>query len=464
MLDVACVRSPRSGCPLIVPVREGTIPAPWRNAAAADGFVGRPETVCEVFGAAGQVVLVGLGDRPAATGAAAIARVLRRKVVALEATGLTPAEAAEIAAGACQRAWHFPGYFTTVPDDAPLVAGLEIVTADPAVEAAWAALAPGLEGAEFARNLVMEPANFLSPQVFVQRLQCLVEAGVTLQVMDAPALAAAGFGGLLAVGRGAANPPCLAVLRWPGRHKLAPVAFVGKGITFDTGGICVKPAHKMWEMRADMAGAASCAGAMLALARRRAVAPAIAVLALAENAVGAASYRPGDVLRMFNGSTVQVVDTDAEGRLVLADALAFAVREKPRAVIDLATLTGSIAVALGHLTAGVFSNDPVLAAAASAAGAAVDEPVWHMPIGETHRRALDSDIADIKHCVDGKGQPDACQAAAFLREFVGETPWLHLDIAGVDTQETADARHAKGASGFGVRLLDRLMTARFEKS
>jgi leucyl aminopeptidase len=240
------------------------------------------------------------------------------------------------------------------------------------------------------------------------------------------------------------------------------VVFVGKGITFDTGGISIKPADKMWDMRADMAGAAACAGAMLALARRNSPAPAIAILAIAENTTGGNSYRPGDVLKMYSGTTVQVVDTDAEGRLVLADALAYATREKPQAIIDLATLTGSIVVALGHEMAGCFDNDPALAAAAASAGAAVGEKLWRMPIGESHRRALDSDIADLKHCVDERGQPDACQAAAFLREFVGETPWLHLDIAGVEAREEAGPTYAKGATGFGVRLLDRLIADRFE--
>ena len=242
-----------------------------------------------------------------------------------------------------------------------------------------------------------------------------------------------------------------------------PVVFVGKGVTFDTGGICIKPADKMWEMRADMAGAAACAGAMLSLALRRSPAPVCAVLALAENAVGAESYRPGDVLTSFSGKTIEVIDTDAEGRLVLADALAWAVRRlRPAAVIDLATLTGSIVVALGHEMAGLFGNDPALAAHVAAAGEVVGELVWRMPMAAGYREALASDIADLMNCARGKGQPDACQAAAFLGEFVGETPWVHLDIAGVESHETADDAQAAGATGFGVRLLDRLVAARFE--
>jgi len=445
--------------PLIVPVRD--VPDAWRDACAADGFVAEPETVCEIFAPSGHVLLVGLGDALKA-GAVAASHLLRYPRIAVDAGGLSPAEAADFAAGACLRAWRFNRLRTRNEEDAPRLSALTVVTGDARFAKAWAKRRPAVEGALFARDLVTEPSNVLTPSGFVARLDVLVQAGVSLEVLDAAALRAQGFGGLVAVGQGSVHPPCLAVLRWPGSHAAPPVIFVGKGITFDTGGISIKPADKMWEMRADMAGAAACAGAILALALRRSPAPAVAVLALAENTTGGRSYRPGDVLKMYSGHTVQVVDTDAEGRLVLADALAYAVQQKPQAVIDLATLTGSIVTALGHEMAGCFDTDPALAAAAASAGAAVGEKLWRMPIGDTHRRALDSDIADLKQCVDERMQPDACQAAAFLREFVGDTPWLHLDIAGVESREEADAAHAKGATGFGVRLLDRLIADRFE--
>ncbi len=461
MLTVRPVAAPGDGAALVIPVRPGEIPAEWREAAAADGFTGAPETVCEVFSRSGQIILVGFDD-PLTAGAIGVSRLLGRPRVALDARGLSQAEAKAFVDGACLRAWHFAGFRSRNDDAAPRLADIEVLSAK-GEAGNWHGLSAGVAGAAFARDLVTEPANMLTPASFVDRLDRLAEAGVTIRVLDAAALELGGFGGLLAVGKGSAHPPCLVVLRWPGTLHAAPVAFVGKGITFDTGGICIKPADKMWDMRADMAGAAACAGAMLALALRRSPSPAMAVLALAENAIGGGSYRPGDVLTTFPGTTVQVVDTDAEGRLVLADALAYAARQSPRAIIDLATLTGSIVVALGHHMAGCFDNDPALAAAAASAGAAVGERLWRMPIAEQHRRSLDSDIADIKHCVDGKGQPDACQAAAFLREFVGETPWLHLDIAGVESREEADAAHAKGATGFGVRLLDRLVADRFEE-
>jgi leucyl aminopeptidase len=218
----------------------------------------------------------------------------------------------------------------------------------------------------------------------------------------------------------------------------------------------------MWEMRGDMAGAAACAGAMLSLALRGSPAPVIAILALAENAIDADSYRPGDVLRSLSGKSIEVIDTDAEGRLVLADALTHAARLRPAGIIDLATLTGSIVTALGHEMAGLFSNDPALAAHVAAAGADVGEPAWAMPISEAHRADLDSDIADLKHCVAERLQPDACHASAFLREFVEDVPWVHLDIAGVEAREHACDRHAAGPTGYGVRLLDRLVALRFE--
>jgi leucyl aminopeptidase len=461
MLIVRIVDTVQAGAARIVPVGLDAIPERFQSAAQADGFAGAPEAVCEIFSATGRVVLVGLGD-PQAAGAAAAAVLLRSRHIALDAQGLSARQATEMAAGICLRAWRYERLRTQPDEEAPGLVALDIVSAEPGLAERWATVCAGVEGALFARDLVTEPSNTLTPAGFVARLDRLVEAGVTLEVVDVAALRAQRFGGLVAVGQGSVHPPCLAVLRWAGTHEAPPVIFVGKGITFDTGGISIKPADGMWEMRADMAGAAACAGAMLALALRRSPAPAMAILPLAENATGANSYRPGDVLRMFAGSTVQVVDTDAEGRLALADALAYAVREKPQAIIDLATLTGSIVTALGHEMAGCYDNNPALAAAVASAGGAVGERIWRMPISEADLRSLDSDIADIKHCVDGRGQPDANQAAAFLGSFVDETPWVHLDIAGVESRAEADARHAKGATGFGVRLLDRLIADRFE--
>jgi leucyl aminopeptidase len=424
------------------------------GAAERAGFIGQAGQTCQLE----QTLLVALGDDAEQAGALAVARLPPVTRVAVDVAGLPAAQGAAFAAGMCQRAWRMTRLRTRDVD--PGLERLDLVTDHPGpLRRAWAPLEAALTGAWFARDLVVEPSNYLTPQGFIARLDTLTDAGVTLQVLEGAALRQAGLGGLLAVGGGSAHPPALVVLRWAGTIEAPPMVFIGKGITFDTGGICIKPAAGMEEMRADMAGAAACAGAMLALALRGSPAPVAAVLALAENATSEASYRPSDVLRMADGSTVEIVDTDAEGRLVLADALAWAVRHlQPAAIVDLATLTGSIVTALGGEMAGLFDNDPAFAAHVAAAGASVGEPVWRMPIGARHLADLDSLVADQRQCVPGRGQPDACHAAAFLSRFAGAGPWAHLDIAGMEARATAGDRHAAGPTGFGVRLLDRLVS------
>jgi len=341
---------------------------------------------------------------------------------------------------------------------------------------AWTEAEAAIAGTLFARDLIAEPANRLTPAHFADRLRALRREGVEVEILPEPRLRKLGFGALLGVGQGSPNRPLLAVLRWHGHGKHGqgkgvrrdaeqpgPLAFVGKGVCFDTGGISIKPADRMWEMRADMAGAAAAAGAMLALARRRAPVDAVAVLGLVENAISERAQRPSDVVRSLSGKTVEVIDTDAEGRLVLADCLHYAAtRFRPAAMVDLATLTGSIVVALGHERAGLFATDAALAAAIAAAGEAVGEPVWPMPLSDSYLEAVRSPIADLRNCHPARMQPDACHAAIFLRQFAGSVPWAHLDIAGVDTRERADALGPKGAAGWGVRLLDRLSALRFE--
>ena len=448
----------------------GTMPKAKRAAAA--GFRGRLGEVAEVGGKRRRVLLLGMGQGSdfEAAGALAIARLQMLAHVAVDARGCTAAQAAALAAGGVLRSWRFDRLFTRAePADAMperiRVERIDIMVDDPAAaRAAWENVSAGVEGAMFARDLIAEPSNSLTPAGMVDRLRALEQAGIVLDVLDAATLQSQGLSGILAVGGGSVNPPCLAVLRWAGTIETAPIAFIGKGITFDTGGVCIKPADRMWEMRADMAGAAACAGAMLALARRRSPAPATAVLALAENAFGAASYRPSDVLRLYDGTTVEIVDTDAEGRIVLADALLWTKdRVRPVVAIDLATLTGSIVTALGHEMAGMFSPDDAMAAYVAAAGSAVGERTWRMPLAEGYREVLESDIADVRQCSDGSRQPDACHAAAFLSGFAGKMPWVHLDIAGVEAREQADDRHAAGPAGWGVRLLDRLVADRFER-
>lgn len=452
-----------------IPVPPGT-KLPKRKRAIAAGFAGRLGEVAEVGGKRRRVLLLGMGTGQdfEAAGALAVARLQLLPHLALDARGRTPAQAADLAVGGVLRSWRLDRFFTRPEraDQAPeriRVERIDVIVDDPAAASlAWTRVSAGVDGAMFARDLVAEPSNTLTPSGMIERLRMLEQHGVEIDVLDAPTLRSQGLAGILAVGGASVNPPCLVVLRWAGTMQAPPIAFVGKGITFDTGGVCIKPADKMWDMRADMAGAAACAGAMLALARRRSPAPAIAVLALAENAFGAASYRPSDVLRLYDGSTVEIVDTDAEGRLVLADALLWTKdRVRPCAAIDLATLTGSIVTALGLEMAGLFATDDALAADVAAAGTSVGEMVWRMPLSDGFREVLDSDIADLRQCSDGSRQPDACHAAAFLRSFVGNMPWAHLDIAGVEAN-VADDRHPAGPSAWGVRLLDRLVADRFE--
>ncbi len=459
----------------LLPIPAGApVPPAHAAAAAAARFTGREGQTLSCL-LPTPLLLVGVGaGRGAqdftAAGGTAWATIERARHVVLDARGLAPEHAAAFAAGIYLRAGT-PARHRTGRKPEPLAESLTLVTDKlPATRRCWRDAWAATRGTLFARDLVTEPGNHLTPAIFAERLTRLERHGITVEVMGPGRLQRLGFGALLAVGGGSVHAPRLVVLRWKGRIAAPPVAFVGKGICFDTGGISIKPANGMEEMTADMAGAAACAGAMLSLALRNSPAPAVAVLALAENAIGAASYRPGDVLRTLSGRTVEVLDTDAEGRLVLADALHYAAsRFKPQAIIDLATLTGSIVVALGHHRAGIFGSDAPLSAFCVAAGEEVGEKLWPMPIAEQHRADLNSNIADLRQCAPhgsgawgGRLLPDACHAAAFLREFTQGVPWAHLDIAGVETRKEADAMGPKGATGFGVRLLDALVALRFE--
>ena len=463
-------REAEAGLPVLVPWRQDDALPPK---AAPAGFTAAADTMLDLPGETRRVWL-GLGRAPRQlawerAGASAALRLKDVTHLAVAAGESSPMEAAWLAAGLALGAWHFDRHRGAPP--ARLVRATFRVANPRAAEAAWAQVSPGVEACLFARDLVSEPANHLTTRHFAQALEGLSVHGIHVDILGRKRLSRAGMGALLAVGAGSDSPPRLAVLRWRGSIAAPPIAFIGKGLVFDTGGISIKPAKGMEAMRADMAGAAACAGAMLALARRHSPAPAVAVLALAENATGAGSYRPSDILRTASGRTVEVVDTDAEGRLVLADALHYAIAaHAPRAMIDLATLTGAVVSALGAHRAGLFGTDAALMAQLASVGEAVGEHLWPLPIGAQHRADLASDIADLRQCVPtGKGEgwagrftPDASHAAAFLREFVGDTPWAHLDIAGVDTQEAAHKLGPAGASGFGVRLLDRLVAQHFE--
>jgi leucyl aminopeptidase len=311
--------------------------------------------------------------------------------------------------------------------------------------------------------LVNEPPNVLFPESFAARALELKALGVEVEALDERAMAKLGMNALLAVGQGSERDSRLVVMRWrgaPGR-KTKPVVFVGKGVCFDSGGISIKPAAGMEDMKGDMGGAACVVGLMRALAGRKAKVDAVGVIGLVENVLGPAAYRPSDILKSMSGQTIEVINTDAEGRLVLADALTYA-REKfkPRFMIDLATLTGAILVALGQEHAGLFSNDDELAARLSAAGAATGETVWRMPMGSVYDKMIDSKFADMKNTGGRNG--GAITAAQFLKRFVGDTPWVHLDIAGTAMSSPASDINQSWGSGWGVRLLDRLIADHYE--
>jgi leucyl aminopeptidase len=390
--------------------------------------------------------------------------------VAIDALAKTAAPtavlAANIALGAALRGYRFDRYRTTEkPDQRPSLKLLTLLVQAPAdARKVFAPLASTAQAVAAARDLVSEPANVITPQAFAAEAKTLSKLGVKVEVLGVKKLKALGLNLMLGVGQGSAHEPQLVVLRWNGGGKASPpVAFVGKGLTFDTGGISIKPAAGMEEMKFDMAGAATVLGVLRALAARKARVNAVGVCAMAENMPSGTAQRPGDVVKSMSGQTVEVIDTDAEGRLVLSDALWYTQdRFKPQAMIDLATLTGSIMVALGFEYAGLFANDDKLGEQLLAAGAATGERLWRMPLNESYDERIKSDIADMKN--DGGRWGDSINAAVMLKRFVGKTPWAHLDIAGMAWATEDLPTVPKGATGFGVRLLDRFVADSCEES
>ncbi len=441
------------------------------RAVAAGRFEGREGQLLTVFAppglAAGRVVIVGLGaegemtpQRAERLGGALAAELLCSGVTALSVAFDLGPLAAHVAVGLRLRAWRPPAELRGRPDpeDAPTLAEATLAGGD-AAAAAYRRLDGIVDSVLFCRDLVVAPGNLLTPATFAEHALQSRQDGVAVEVLEGARLEREGLGLLCAVGRGSAQAPRLVVARWlGGAAGTAPWVFVGKGITFDSGGISIKHGEHVHEMKGDMGGAAAALGALRALALQHAPVNAVAVLALAENMPSGNALRPGDVIRAYDGQTVEVVDTDAEGRLVLADAVAWSCATlRPRAVIDLATLTGAVVVTLGRHHAGLFSADEPLAKALLGAGAAVGEPLWRLPLSESHDEALKSDIADMRNCAWGRA-PDALHAARFLQRFVPDgVPWAHLDIAGVADATEAHPLGPKGPTGFGVRLLETLV-------
>lgn len=394
-----------------------------------------------------------------ATGASKIA-------VVIDEDGAGPAQVAELAAGLHLRHYKFDKYktFSKAESEAePAKRGVTFHVADkPATDKALKERMHVVEGTILARDLVNEPANILGPLEFAEKAAALAELGVEIDILTPKEMEKLGMGSLLAVAQGSVRPARMVIMQWNGGRKSdKPVAFVGKGVCFDTGGISIKPGASMEDMKGDMGGAAAVTGLMRALAGRKAKINAVGVIGLVENMPDGAAYRPGDILTAMSGTTIEVVNTDAEGRLVLADALWYTQdRFKPKFMVNLATLTGAILVALGRDHAGLFSNSDDLAQNLYAAGMASGEKLWRMPLGSAYDKLIESRFADIKN--SGGRLAGSITAAQFLQNFVNKVPWAHLDIAGTGFAANPSETNRSWAPGFGVALLNQLVRDHYE--
>ncbi|MEG3086349.1 leucyl aminopeptidase [Sphingomonas sp. PB4P5] len=447
------------------------------GAARGNRFDGEPGVVVEAFIAAGagvrRVLLLGVGDGSAAAwekaGGALTAKLLTSGVITatvdLAGAGAQGKTAALFAAAAAQRAWRHDVYRTKLPEKSkPTLGEIVIVNAPEGTDAAWIGQKAVTEGMELTRTLVAEPANIIYPETFVAKVLAEIEGlGLEVTVLDEAAMGELGMGALLGVSQGSAREARLLALKWSGAGEGDPaIALVGKGVTFDTGGISIKGAAGMEDMKWDMGGAGAVVGAMKALAARKAKANVIGVCGLVENMPDGNAIRPGDVLTSMSGQTIEVLNTDAEGRLVLCDCVTWVQRtHRPTTIVDLATLTGAMIVALGHEHGGLFANDDALADQLLQAGLATGDKLWRFPLSDTYNKIIDSPIADMKNV--GPRGAGSITAAQFIQRFVDTgVKWAHLDIAGMVWSDKAGPNYDKGATGYGVRLLDRFVADNFE--
>ena len=437
-------------------------------AIAAASFDGKPGTTLSLrgIGAHPHILLVGTGATPSSLALAEAggkaAQELKSEAQPVTIAGaFGDTSAADVAYGFALGQYRFDRY-QTVGKKTPPTGAVTLVGANPSVAGAafanrWKPLA---EGVRLSRDLANEPANVIYPESFVMRVREALAgtAGVSIEVLDEAAMRKLGMGTLVGVGQGSPRGSRLMLVRYRGAGSPdAPTAFVGKGITFDSGGLSLKPGAGMGNMKGDMSGAASVMGAIVSLAKSRAPVHVVSVAALAENMPDGNAQRPGDVTRTMSGKTIEMVNADAEGRLVLADANEYVARAyKPKAIVNIATLTGAVVGALDNSYAGLFARDETLAARLIAAGTASGEELWRLPLHKDYAERMKSDIADIRNSATGQG-PGASLGAHFIGFFVDEaTPWAHLDIAGVNRSEKATSLVPKGMTGFGVRLLDQL--------
>jgi leucyl aminopeptidase len=453
-----------------------------RRAAAADHFTGKNGTTLDIVAPQGlsapRLVVIGIGKDGALKqrdiiklGGIAMGKVpssaTEATILAEFGSGaLKPDQIADLALGVRLRAYSFDLYKTKRKegDERADKVHIDLACSSPAAaEKAWGRTGGIADGVVLARDLINEPANVLYPIEFARRASALTKLGVGVEVLDVAAMRKLGMGALLGVGQGSEHDSRLVVMRWNGGKRGAdPVAFIGKGVCFDTGGISIKPAQGMEDMKGDMAGAACVVGLMHALAVRKAKVNAVGAIGLVENMPDGKAYRPGDILKTMSGQTIEIINTDAEGRLVLADVLHYVnKRFKPKFMINLATLTGAIIVSLGQEYAGLFSNNDKLVERLVKAGEATGERVWRMPLGPEYDKLIDSKFADMKNT--GGRWAGSITAAQLLQRFVDKTPWAHLDIAGTALGSPQTEINRSWSSGWGVRLLDRLVEDYYEK-
>ncbi|HLI22301.1 MAG TPA: leucyl aminopeptidase [Stellaceae bacterium] len=493
-ISFAAPRMPRSGT-VVVAIMEDRKMSPHagdldkqsggalKRAMENSRFTGKADETLMIPGPpnldVARVMLIGVGKPRAGD---RIARQNRGGVVlaALNAAGETNAAffvnafkgkdtalaAADLAYGARLRSYRFDKYRTKEkPEQKPSMKELTfLVDAPKAAEREFEPLDKIAEGIFLTRDIVSEPANVIYPETLAAAAKQLASLGVEVEVLDEKQLKTLGMNMLLGVAQGSERPPRLVVMQWKGNPRAknkAPLAFIGKGVTFDTGGISIKAAGGMEDMKWDMGGAGVVIGLMKALAGRKARVNVVGIAGCVENMPDGNAQRPGDIVKSMSGQTVEVINTDAEGRLVLGDALWYCQdRFKPQFMVNLATLTGAIIVALGHENAGLFSNNDQLAERLTAAGKAAGEPLWRMPLGDAYDRMLDSDAADMKNI--GGRDAGSITAAQFLQRFVNNVPWAHLDIAGTTWSKKDAPTVPKGATAFGVRLLERFVADYYE--
>ena len=484
-----------AGVALIVPAFEGGEPSAAQaaldastsgalaKALKAANFTGKKAQTIELIGLAGaegtRIVMVGAGKRADFTaleaeivGGNGVAPILRTQekaaVFLLDGFSTEKVKAGEAAArlalGARLRAYRFDKYRTKLEkDQKPALEKLTVNTPAADARTKFADLEKIADGVFLTRDLVSEPPNVLYPESFAERCKALEALGVKVTVLGAKEMQKLGMGMLLGVGQGSARESRLVAMEWMGGKKgAAPVAFVGKGVCFDSGGISLKPGPGMEDMKWDMGGAGAVTGAMAALAGRKAKANVVGVIGLVENMPDGNAQRPSDIVKSMSGQTVEILNTDAEGRLVLGDAVWWTQEKyKPKAMIDLATLTGAIIIALAHEFAGLFSQDETLADQIQAAGKASGDAVWRMPLAKAHFDMIKSDVADIKNI--GPREGGSSTAAAFIGKFVKDgQSWAHIDIAGMAWNQKDKPICPKGGAGFGVRLLDEFIRANYE--